>query len=144
MLICDLHNSAAVRDELFRWHVPFGVIGLPADDFKVRDRFCLDVVNGRQHRHLPFVSSSLFLALLVVVGAQQLWIQLGTVVRIKAVAAVKCLINGFYRLLDGVFATTSLVSPGNCNSLSLEQFSVCLIAEPNPARSIPPHTNTTQ
>ena len=37
MLICDLSNSAAISDELFWGHIPFGVIGLPADDFKVRD-----------------------------------------------------------------------------------------------------------
>ena len=37
MLICDLSNSAAISDELLRGHIPFGVIGLPADDFKVRD-----------------------------------------------------------------------------------------------------------
>ena len=37
MLICDLNNSAAVSDELLRGHIPLGVIGLPADDFKVRD-----------------------------------------------------------------------------------------------------------
>ena len=37
MLICDPNNSAAVSDELLRGHIPLGVIGLPADDFKVRD-----------------------------------------------------------------------------------------------------------
>ena len=37
MLICDLSNSAAISDELLGGHIPFGVIGLPADDFKVRD-----------------------------------------------------------------------------------------------------------
>ena len=37
MSICDLNNSAAVSDELLRGHIPLGVIGLPADDFKVRD-----------------------------------------------------------------------------------------------------------
>ena len=37
MLICDLSNSAAISDELLGGHIHFGVIGLPADDFKVRD-----------------------------------------------------------------------------------------------------------
>ena len=37
MMFCDLNDSAAVSDELLRRHVSFGVIGLPADDFKVRD-----------------------------------------------------------------------------------------------------------
>ena len=78
MLIC---NSEAISDELLRGHVPLGFIGLPADDFKVRDWLCSDVINGRQHRHLPLVSSTPLLTSLIAVGAQQLWIELGTVVR---------------------------------------------------------------
>ena len=34
MLICDLSNSAAISDELLRGQIPFGVIGLPADDYQ--------------------------------------------------------------------------------------------------------------
>ena len=91
MLFCDLKNPAAVSDELLRGHIPFGVIGLPADDFKVRNRLCCDVINGRQHGETPLVVSAFSLGLLVVVGAQQLWIQLGTVVRTKAIAALAIL-----------------------------------------------------
>ena len=142
MLIGDLNNSAAVSDELLRGHVPFSVIGLPADDFKVRHRFCFDVINGWQHRHLPFVGSSFFFAGLVVVFAKQFWIELGTVVGIKAVAAMKCLIDGLYRLFGAVFATTLFVAPGDCHSLPLDQFAVFLIALLNPSRSTPTHVNT--
>ena len=106
MLGCDLNNSLAVSDELFRSHVTLGVIGLPADDFKVSNRLSCDVINGWQHRHLSFVISSALLALIVVVGAQQLWIQLGTVVGIKTIAAMKCLMDGFCRFFDAVFATS--------------------------------------
>ena len=81
MPICDLNNSAAVRDELLRGHIPLGVIGLPADDFKVRDRLCCDVINGRQHRHLMLAISPPLLTSLIAVGAQQLWIERGTVVK---------------------------------------------------------------
>ena len=104
-----MNNSAAVSDELLRGHIPFGVIGLPADDFKVRDRLCCDVINGRQHRHLTLVISTPLLTSLIAVGAQQLWIQLGAVVGIKTIAAMKCLMDGLYRLFDAVFATTPLV-----------------------------------
>ena len=45
MLLCILNNPAAVGDELIGGHISFGVIGLPADDFKVRDRLCCDVIN---------------------------------------------------------------------------------------------------
>jgi hypothetical protein len=76
MLICDLNNSAAVGDELLRGHVPLGVIGLPADDFKVRLWFCFDVINGRQHRETPLVGRAFSLGILVFVLAQQLWVQL--------------------------------------------------------------------
>ena len=51
MLFCDLNNPAAISDELLRWHVPLGVIGLPADDFKVSNRLGCDVINGRQRRN---------------------------------------------------------------------------------------------
>ena len=107
MPICDLNNSAAVRDELLRGHIPLGVIGLPANDFKVRDRLCCDVINRRQQGEAPLVFSALGLRIVVVVvRAKQLWIELGPVEWVRAVAAVKCLINGFYRLLDGVLTTT--------------------------------------
>ena len=102
MLICDLNNSAAVSDELLRGHIPLGVIGLPADDFKVRDRLCCDVINGRQHGETPLVGSAFSLGILIFVLAQQLWIQLGTVVGIKAVAAMKCLMDGLYGFFDAV------------------------------------------
>ena len=102
MLICDLNNSAAVSDELIRGHIPLGVICLPADDFKFRNRFGCDVINGRQHRHLPLVSITPLLTSLIAVGAQQLWIQLGSVVGIKTIAAMKCLMDGLYRFFDAV------------------------------------------
>ena len=144
MLICDLNNSAAISDELLRGHIPLGVIGLPADDFKVRDRLCCDVINGRQHRHLPLVSSTPLLTSLIAVGAQQLRIQLGAVVGIKTIAAMKCLMDGLYRLLDGVLATTPFVAPGDCISFLANQIAVVLIALPNPGRSTPTHANTNQ
>ena len=99
MLGCDLNNPLAVSDELLRGHVPFGVIGLPTDDFKVSNRLSFDVINGRQHRETPLVGRAFSLGILVFVFAQQLWSQLGTVVGIEAVAAVKCLIDGLYCLL---------------------------------------------
>ena len=68
-LICDLNNSAAVSDELLRGHIPLGVIGLPADDFKVRDRLCCDVINGRQHGETPLVGSAFSLGILIFVLA---------------------------------------------------------------------------
>ena len=142
MPICDLNNSAAVRDELLRGHIPLGVIGLPANDFKVSNWLGRDVINGRQHRHLPLVSSTLLLTSLIAVGAKQLWIQLGAVVGIKTIAAMKCLIDGFYCLLDGVLATTPLIALSDCNSLPLNQFAVVPIAKPNPDRSTPTHANT--
>ena len=147
MPICDLNNSAAVRDELLRGHIPLGVIGLPADDFKVRDRLCCDVINGRQHRHLTLVISTPLLTsliALIAVGAQQLWIQLGAVVGIKTIAAMKCLMDGLYRFFDAVFATTPLVAPGDCHSLPLDYLAVFLIAFPNPSRSTPTHANFSQ
>ena len=52
--------------------------------------------------------------------------------------------NGFYRVLDGVLATTPLVAPGDCHSLSLDQFAVLAIAKPDPGRSTPTHSNTNQ
>ena len=138
MLISDLNNSAAVADELLRRHVPFGVIGLPADDLKVSNRLCCDVINGRQHRHFSFVGSPFRLAFLVVVFAKQLWIQPGTVIRIKSVAAMKCLMDGLYGLFDAVFATTPLVTPGDCHSLLTDQFAVFLIAFPTQAGALQP------
>ena len=108
MPICDLNNSAAVRDELLRGHIPLGVTGLPANDFKVRDRLCCDVINGRQHGETPLVGVALGLGILVSVLAQKLWIQLGTVVGIKAVAAMKCLMDGLYRFLDAVLPSRLL------------------------------------
>ena len=138
-LICDLNNSAAVGDELIRRHVPLGVIGLPTDDFKVSNWLGFDVINGRQHRHLFFVGSPFCLACLVVVLAKQFWIELGTVVGIKAGAAMKCLVDGLYCFLDAVFATSLLVAPGDRYSLPLDQFAVFLIAFPNPSRSTPTH-----
>ena len=142
MLICDLNNSAAVSNELLRGHIPLGVIGLPADDLKVRDRFCCDVINRRQQGEAPLVFSALGLRVVVVVCAKQLWIELGPVIWVRAVAAVKCLVNGFYRLLDGLLTTTPLVAPGDCHSLPLDQFAVLAIAYPNPARSTPTHAKT--
>ena len=144
MLGCNLNNPLAVRDELLRGHVPLGVVGLPADDFKVRLWFCFDVIHSRQHRETPLVGRAFSLGILVFVLAQQLWVQLGNVVGIKAVSAMKCLIDGFYRLLDGVFAITPFVAPGDCHGLPPEHFSVVLIAEPNPGRSTPTHANTNQ
>ena len=84
------------------------------------------------------------LGILVFVLAQQLWIQLGTVVGIKAVAAMKCLMDGLYRFFDAVFAITPFVAPGDCHSLLTDQVAVVLIAEPNPGRSTPTHANTNQ
>ena len=84
MLFCDLNHPTAVSDELLGGHVPFGVIGLPADDFKVRNRLCCDVINGRQHGETPLVGSAFSLGILIFVIAQQLWIQLGTVVGIQS------------------------------------------------------------
>ena len=144
MLICDLNNSAAISDELLRGHIPLGVIGLPTDDFKVRDRLCCDVINGRQHGETPLVGSAFSLGILIFVLAQQLWIQLGTVVRVSTTAAVERFMNGFYRLLDGVLATTPLVATSDCHSLSLDQFAVLAIAKPDPGRSTPTHSNTNQ
>ena len=72
MPICDLNNSAAVRDELLRGHIPLGVIGLPANDFKVRDRLCCDVINRRQQGEAPLVFSALGLRVVVVVRANAL------------------------------------------------------------------------
>ena len=43
--------------------------------------------------------------------------------------------NGFYRLLDGVVATTPLVTPSDCHSLPLDQFAVLAIAKPDPGRT---------
>lgn len=71
MLSCDLNNSAAVSDELLRGHVPLGVIGRPADVFKVRKRLSFDVINSQQHGKKPLVGSVLSLGLFVFVGAQQ-------------------------------------------------------------------------
>ena len=144
MLFCDLNNPVAVSDELLRGHVPLGVIGLPADDFKVSNRLSCDVINGRQHGETPLVGRSLSLGLVVFVLAQKLWIQLGTVVGIKAVAAMKCLMDGLYRFFDAVFAITPFVAPGDCHSLLTDQVAVVLIAEPNPGRSTPTHANTNQ
>ena len=138
MLICDLNNPAAVSDELPREHVSFGVIGLPADDFKVSNRLSCDVINGRQHGETPLVGRSLSLGLVVFVLAQKLWIQLGTVVGIKSVAAMKCLMDGLYGLFDAVFATTPLVTPGDCHSLLTDQFAVFLIAFPAQAGALQP------
>ena len=142
MPICDLNNSAAVRDELLRGHIPLGVIGLPSDDCKVSNRLSCDVINGRQHRHLTLVSSTPLLTSLIAVGAQQLWIQLGAVVGIKTIAAMKCLMDGLYRLFDAVFATTPFVAPGNCLSFLANLIALFLIALPNPGRSTPTHANT--
>ena len=125
-----------------RGAIPLGVIGLPADDFKVRHRFCCDVINGRQDRHLPLMSSTPLLASLIAVSTQQLWIELGTVVGVKTAAAMKCLIDDFYCLLDGVLATTPLIALSDCHSLPLDQFAVVPIAEPNLGRSTPTHANT--
>ena len=145
MMFCDLNDSAAVGDELLRRHVPFGVIGLPTNDFKVSNRFCCDVINRRQHGEAPLVFSALGLrVVVVVVRAKQLWIELGPVEWVRAVAAVKCLINGFYRLLDGVLTTTPLVALSDCHSLPLDQFAVLAIANPDPGRSTPTHANTNQ
>ena len=144
MLICDLNNSAAISDELLRGHIPLGVIGLPADDFKVRDRLCCDVINGRQHGETPLVGGALGLGILVSVLAQQLWIQLGTVVGIKAVAAMKCLMDGLYGGFDAVFATTLLVAPVDYLSFLTDQIAVLAIAKSNPSRSTPTHANTSQ
>ena len=144
MLICDMNKSAAVSDELLRWHVAFGVIGLPADDLKVSNRLSFDVINGRQHGETLFVFSAFILSFLVFVFAKQSWIQLGTVLRIKAVAAMKCLMDGLYRFFDAVFAITPFVTSGDCHCFPLEHFSVVLIAEPNPVRSTPTHANTYQ
>ena len=112
MLFCDLNNTAAVSDELIRGYVPLGVICLPADNFKVRNRLSFDVINGRQHRETPLVGRALSLGILVLVFAQQLWSQLRTVVGIKAIAAMKCLMDGLSRFFDVVFATTPFVAPG--------------------------------
>ena len=123
---------------------PLGVIGLPADDFKVREWLCCDVINGRLHRHLPLVSSTPLLTSLIAVCAQQLWIERGTVIRVSTTASVERFMNGFYRLLDGVVATTPLVAPSDCHSLPLDQFAVLAIAKPDPSRSTPTHANTNQ
>ena len=136
MLIFDLSNSAVARDELLRGHVPLGVIGLPTDDFKVRSRLSFDVINSRQHGETLLVVSALSLGLFDFVDAQQRWTQLGTVGRIKAVAAMKCLVDGIYRLFDDVLATTPLVAPGDRHSLLTDQFAVALIAKPYPGRSL--------
>ena len=144
MPICDLNNSAAVSDELLRGHIPLGVIGLPANDFKVRDRLCCDVINGRQHRHLTLVISPPLLTSLIAVGAQQRWIQLGVGVGSKTIAAMKCLMDRLYRFFDAVFAATPLVAPSDCHSLPLDQFAVLAIAKPDPGRSTPTHANTNQ
>ena len=142
MLICDLNNSAAVSDELLSGHVSLGVIGLPANDFKVINWLGRDVINGRQHRHIPLVSSTLLLTSLIAVGAQQLWIQLGAVVGIKTIAAMKCLMDGLYRFFDAVFATTPFVAPCDCLGFLAKQIAVVLIALPNLGRSTPTHANT--
>ena len=96
------------------------------------------------HCHLPFVSSSFFIAGLVVVLAQQLWVELGTVVWIKTVATIKCLVKGLYHFFDAVLAITPFVAPSDCLSLLTDQVPVVLIAEPNPGRSTPTHANTIQ
>ena len=127
MLFCDLNNPAAVSNELPREHVSFGVIGLPADDFKVRHRLSFDVINGRQHGETLFVFSTFSLSFLVFVFAKQSWIQLGTVVRIKAVAAMKCLMDGFYRFFDAVFATTPFVAPCDCLGFLANQVAVAAL-----------------
>ena len=62
-----------------------------------------------QQGEAPLVFSTLGLRVVVVVRAKKLWIELGPVIWVRAVAAVKCLVNGFYRLLDGVLTTTCLL-----------------------------------
>ena len=88
--------------------------------------------------------SALSLGILVFVFAQQLWIQLGTVVGIKTIAAIKCLMDGLDCLLDAVFAIMPFVAPGDCHGLPPEHFSVFLVALPHPSRSTPSHVNTSQ
>ena len=74
--------------------------------------------------------------------AEQFWIELGTVVRIEAITTMKCLIDGFYRFSNRVGATAFFVASSDCYSLFLQQFAVVQIANSNPGRSCPAHTNT--
>ena len=90
MLICDLNNSSTEVDELLRRHIALGVIGLPADDFKIWFRLCCDVIDRRKQGEASFVISPVSLGCLVFIFAKQPGIELGTVVRIAAITAVKC------------------------------------------------------
>ena len=80
--------------------------------------------------------------LIVFVIAQQTWNKLRTFERIKAVAAIKCFVDGVYCLFDVVRATTPLVASGDYLDLPLRHFSVLDVALPNPGRSSPTHPNT--
>ena len=82
------------------------------------------MINSQQHGETCLAVRASCFDLLVFAGAQQLWIQLGNVVSIKAVSAVESLVDLFYRLSDAVLATTPLFAPGECHSLLTNQFAV--------------------